>query len=205
MPECIFEKGYVINNFLYHFSIRFEYMSTALGQDFKIEKASPELKLKAIKTLPMDPYETHLYLFANGTRNSLRAHFDSDEKKKYVSECINNKVMPFTGIKIGYDLNDNILIGKPTGGEIEDLLRGGRFQQVLLETRQERAFKKFKDTLLNGIIESGYHVGNGFIHFASEEKPIHSIVIDEDLKLLTNANSRGIDKIMSWFKGLSEK
>ena len=77
--------------------------------EMKIEQCSQELVTEAVKTIPVSPRYSKVFMNAEGV-----SHFygRSEGSHDYLAECKEKNVIPFSLMKFEYDLNSGLFVPK---------------------------------------------------------------------------------------------
>ncbi|PIN93187.1 hypothetical protein COU56_03820 [Candidatus Pacearchaeota archaeon CG10_big_fil_rev_8_21_14_0_10_31_9] len=147
----------------------------------RIDNVSRELLLEAVRTVPITPKYSEIVLAADGI---LSPQGKSESELKYIAECRDHGVMPFSNLRFEYkynhDLNKSIFIPNydgifspgilgisPKSGSfdevIQGLIDGGRFHNIHFEN----GFVKFRDEFLQGLLEKRYEINSGDLTLAT--------------------------------------
>lgn len=198
---------------------------------YKIETKSKEIFRDVVKTLIVIPYSTHIFMLANGVSP---ADFDNLEEK-YLEECKQHKIIPFSSVGLDYDSasdlfipqsNQNILHLYRSFSQIrlrqttEALLKGGKIHRLTiqipdigLKPSYEKGFQKLRDGFLDVVLENEYQFYNGdlWIKEFGTSQPSHlSLKTENGISRLELELAKGFtvpyrEKLTEWFNQLSAR
>ncbi len=141
------------------------------------KKVSQELFREAVETIP-----SHIeYAGLEFTYAGIPRFGYEDDEKKYVSECVQQGVMPFSQLKLNYksdfkcfiletSFNENFLgIDRNSTEEIKNasfngMLKGGKIhsmETLVGDGHNLLKFEDFKEEFLKKFLEAGYHLSGG--------------------------------------------
>ena len=160
-------------------------METATEDEIKIRTRSPEIFSEAINSLPLLPKYAKIEFLADG----ICLPFDNkiEREKRYLSECSQKRVIPFSRIELEYSVNKETFVPKasfhapilrvPRGNSyisnmenaVKSLIKGKRIHEICINTEEglgiEEIFEEFRKSLLNTFLEQNYQINEGCLEF----------------------------------------
>lgn len=190
-----------------------------------IDNPSQELFLEAFKSVPIEPCYSTLVFNADGVKNQDYWNWSTDDKK-YLEECDNKGIIPFSFVRFEWDFNeglfkpraflsDSILTNSSPEG-IKGLIKGGRVHKIMFTN----GYREAVNDQLPFLLEQNYKINSGDIalslyHLTGYNQgyyPDTQIIFDLEnhrngleLKMGSNISQEDELKVKSWFNRLYNK
>jgi len=195
-----------------------------MKKKMKIEKPSYKLFTEAIRDLDVLPAYFDIEMLADGILYP--KYKDETDKKRYLSECEEKRVVPYTVIKLVYDISFKLRFVPPVftdpvirsrkKEDIERLIKGGRIHKINFEAKAPafEGFEFFRDEFLDTMLKNGYQPYEGELilnYFLDHESDRISFGMDGfnrglELELQSDKLSKEeLREVLVWFSLLKRK
>lgn len=154
-------------------------------EELIIKAPSPELRVRAIETLPLPIEGAEVFFTINGTVRWQGGSGDENVRKEYLRMCSEGGVIPNSTLKIetAWDTQKLFVPRNPVGisglnGDdqvsiqtrevmIQRLLGGGKFAAIECKIGSDAPFSDFKQGYLRRIIAHGYEIDSADLALTS--------------------------------------
>lgn len=150
----------------------------------KINNSSQELFQEAVRTLHLQPEYAEISMVARGVSLPKRGEEAGEAERRYISECVENNIIPFSESKLYYGRREGLFVPRAERGidirlyeELSDqgrkeavdmMLKGGKPSRIKFEMEQDvlihpvqTGFSFFRGEFLDTMVHNGYQLEKG--------------------------------------------